>query len=168
MRALGMLLKGVLLVVALLLGGIALFNGAIYPSHGLNDGGDTDHNKTILKAAALYAVSMNMSLDRLVESNIRSLGEGKGDFAWGIVTLRDRQGTQYRLWVSLQRFAGQWSRASANVYPDNKSLGLIIDPWDQMFFLKNTQPNMAKTRMEVRQLMREQTRRFREYRRGGA
>lgn len=165
MRALGLLIKGVILAIMLPLAGIAIFNGAIYPSHGLDGFGDKDHNKTILKTAALYAVSVDMSLDRLEETSFRSLGSG-GDFAWGVVSLRDRQQNLHHLWVSLQRFGNEWVRASANIYPDNKSLGLLVDPQDRMLFKKNTQPNVTKTRWEIQKLYREQTRRFREYLRG--
>ena len=163
MAILGWSLRLVVLLVALLLTGVGVFNAAVYPSHGLAGYGDKDYDKVILKAAALYAVSVEMSLDRILESDLRSLGEGKGTFAWGIVSLRDKSNTQYRLWVSLQRFGTEWNRASTNVYPDNKSLGLIVDPWDRMFFLKDTQPNMAKTRSELEMLVREQARRFREF-----
>ncbi|MCA1945369.1 MAG: hypothetical protein LDL30_08835 [Desulfovibrio sp.] len=143
--------------------GVGVFNGAVYPSHGLSGYKADEYEKVILKAAALYAVSVGMSLDGILETDYRTLGAGKGSFAWGIVSLRDRQHVQYRLWVSLQRFGDEWARASSNVYPDNKSLGLIMDPWDRMLFLKDTEPNMSKTRSELDMLTREQTRRFREY-----
>ena len=151
------------LVAMLACAGVGVFNAAMYPAHGLAGFKAGDHEKAILKAAALYAVSVGMSLDSILESDFRTLGPGKANFAWGIVSLRDRDKGRYRLWVSLQCVGDQWSRASSTVYPDNKSLGLIVDPWDRMLFLKDTEPNMSKTRSELDMLTREQTRRFREY-----
>lgn len=154
-----------LLVLALILTGVGagVFNAVFYPRHGLEGFTSQEYNKTLLKAATLYAVSMNMSVDALLESDFETLGEGKGDFAWGIARLQDRDGHLHRLWVSIQRPDDHWHRASTNVYPDNKSLGLLVDPLDQLFFLKDTQPNMKKTRSELDMMVREQTRRFREY-----
>lgn len=151
------------LTLAVLVGGVFLFNAAVYPPHGLAGFSEQDHDKALLKAAALYAVSTGMSLDQLLERDVRTLGPGKGTFAWGIVALRDRNNMQYRLWVSLQNFGGGWSRASSNVYPDNKSLGLVVDPWDRMLFRKDTEPNMSKTTWELEMLYREQLRRIKEY-----
>ncbi|GAB7080389.1 hypothetical protein [Megalodesulfovibrio paquesii] len=152
-----------LLAVALFAVGLGVFNGAAYPPHGLDGFKEADYNKAILKVAALYAVSVNMSLGGLEESEYHSLGNGKTSFAWGIVTLQDREGMEYRLWVSLQYTGVAWTRASSNVYPDNKSLGLLVDPFNRMFFLKNTQPNKVKTSAELDLMLREQLRRFREY-----
>ncbi|AGW13888.1 hypothetical protein [Megalodesulfovibrio gigas] len=151
------------LLVVLACVGVGAFNAVVYPTHGLDGFTAEDYEKVILKASALYAVSVGMSLDGILESDFRTLGPGKANFAWGIVSLRDKSNGRYRLWVSLQRFGDQWSRASSTVYPDNKSLGLIVDPWDRMLFLKDTEPNMSKTRLELDLLTREQVRRFREY-----
>ncbi len=145
---------------------VGYFNAYVYPQHGLEDFTMEEYEAAIERTASLFAGSIGYEVEAVLSAEMADLAPMGGQFAWGVAKLRgvgENAGLEQRLWVSLKRLFGPWRRASANVYPETEAVGLLVDPRDELFFLKKTQPAMYKLSIEADRLWREQQRRLQEY-----